>query len=222
MANRSRPRGLTNDPRLVERRGDLRGFSALVFLALLLIGFALVASLFVLVTQPPAAPPTPSPSPSPTVGPTLSSSPSPAPTASIAVTPAPSIQVIDTAIGDSVTLRQGGADAGKVSVLSTSFTRKLKGQDAARGTRWLIASIRYRATADLEYDSARWFVLDDAGKRFPWIGSGDRDPALGVGTLDAGKGTTGNVTFLVPTSTRMTTLILTDDQGNDLIRVALK
>ena len=219
MAKRSAPSGLSNDPALVERRGDLSGFSALAFLIILLAGAGAMAFLLLAPLKPagvatasasPTARPTPPPSASP--GPGLS--PSVAPSQLV-------IEPVEVAQDEAASLIQDGSRVGTVTVTSAQFVRGVIGQRPPSGKRWLVASVTYHATASLDYAAADWFAVDKDGARFGWLGSGDPPPALASGTLDSGAEVTGNVTFEVPSGRAIPQLVLTDGAGNDLVVVTL-
>jgi hypothetical protein len=232
VANETRPHGPLDDPRLVDRRGDLSGFSALLFLGLVLVGFALVALVLYLVTTPTAGP-TASPTPTAAATPGLTAPPSltptappspPTPTSLPAGSPGPgaSLPVVVVATGKPAALVVDGAEVGSVTVLRSGFTRDIAGDQAPQGQRYLVASIRYRAAAPMIYDAARWRAVDRDGTSYEWRGSGDPRPALRTGTLAAGENVTGNVTFVVPRGVPIRSLVLTGDDGRDLVRVSLQ
>ena len=213
--------GPLNDPRLVERRGDLSGLNALMFLALVIVAF--VAAAFLLYTLIRGAPAV-SPSPSPTAVPSLSASPSA--TAKASSSPSPSVapsaaaSPITTTIGSPADVFADGVRVGTVTVESARFNRTLEGKQAPKGMRWLLISVTLKATADLAYDENNWSAVDASGERHGWRGS-DPPPSLGEGTLAAGKSRTGNVTFAVPVKPATTSVVLTSPDGDDLVIVTI-
>ncbi len=217
MPKRPAPRGLRDDPRLVERRGDLRGLSALAFLVLLLAGFAIVAFLLLVVVRPGPAAATPSPSPSPTATPRPTARPTPT-TAPTDIVPSGPIEVD---LAEPAALVQGGRQVGTVTVSSAEFVPTLDGRAPPGGTRWLVVTVEYDATAALDYSASDWFALDKNGKRYPWHGANDPAPALGTGTLAAGKTRTGTVTLEAPAKLKVRQLVLTDGAGSDLVIVTI-
>jgi hypothetical protein len=124
--------------------------------------------------------------------------------------------------GVPATLVVDGRGVGTVIVISTQPTRAIGDERAPQGKRWLVATVRYRADADLVYDAARWYAVDETGTRYPWRGEGDPAPALGSGTLEAGKARRGKVTFEVPVDRAISTLVLTDEAGADAVIVTLE
>jgi hypothetical protein len=115
---------------------------------------------------------------------------------------------------------QGGTPVGTVSVVSAAVERTLEGEAPPPGSRWLLATMSYRATAPLLYDANLWFAMDTDGQRYPWRGSDPR-PVLGEGELKAGDDRTGHVSFKVPARKQVMSLVLTDADGNDIVVVTL-
>jgi hypothetical protein len=211
---------LSADPRLTDRRGDLGGFSMLVFTGLVLIGFALAALLLFVVTGPAAAPtPSPTPSPTPTPPPTTPPSPSAAPSATGGPESSPAATV---QVGTAAPLMSDGTQVGTVTVLQTRYTRNAAGNAAPAGMRFLIARIRYDATTPLDYDASSWLAIDADGTEHAWRGSGDPAPALESGQLPAGESRAGNVTFEVPRTVAVVALSMRDAEGNESVRVTLR
>ena len=219
MAKRSAPGGLSNDPALVERRGDLSGLSALAFLIILLAGVGAMAFLLLAPLKPSGVA-------------TASASPTARPTAPPSVTPDPSllpseapspvvIEPVEVSQDEAASLIQDGSRVGTVTLTSAQFVRGINGQRPPAGKRWLVASVTYHATSSLDYAAANWFAVDKDGATFGWLGSGDQTPALASGTLDSGAQVTGNVTFEVPAGRAIPQVVLTDGAGNDLVVVTL-
>ncbi len=222
-------RNTPSDPRLRERRGDLVGLNAVLFAIVL---FAAVGAVgwFVIKSVPagtapspsptavaqrptPSASPTPSPSPSTTpVEPTSSpsSSPSPSPTGSNPPT-------ITAALGTTEPYMVGGQQVGTVTALSISYTDTVAKHPAPNGQRWAVVKVQYSATAELKYDAFDWEVRDRSGQRHDWAGY-DPTPALGSAmTLKAGHQVTGYVSFKVPATTPVRSIILRSSDLKDLI-----
>ena len=220
MSVPTRGQGPLNDPRMVERRGDLSGLNALLFLLLVVAAFAVAAFvLYSFVKGGPAAPVTTA-SPSPVRS--LSLTPSPSLVASVAPSPSGSVAPppVSAPLGTAASLVQNGVEVGTVSVKSVAYKTSVAGHAAPAGTRWLVATIRYDATATLSYDAASWDAIGGTSKRVSWAGR-DLAPALGKGTLHAGQSRTGNVTFQVPAKPLATDVILTDSTGTDVVDFSL-
>jgi hypothetical protein len=220
VSNAPRPMGPMDDPRLVDRQGDLSGFSALVFAGLVLLAFALMAMVLFLV-MPAGGLPTPSPTPTPT--------PTPRPTASTAATavasarpgPLASAGLMRVAPGSPAPIVSEGRQLGTVTTNEVRYTRRLGADEAPNASRFLVALVKYEASAPLHYDAASWVAIDVDGAEHPWRGSGDPAPALGSGTLNAGETRTGTVSFEVPRRRPVRALVLRDDTDADLVRVDL-
>lgn len=123
-------------------------------------------------------------------------------------------------VGRLAPVTQGGVPVGTVSVVSAAAAKTLEGEAPPPGSRWLLATVSYRATAPLLYDAKLWFAMDTDGKRYPWRGSDPR-PALGQGELKAGDDRTGHVSFEVPARKHVISLVLTDADGDDIVVVTL-
>jgi hypothetical protein len=214
--------GPLNDPRLVERRGDLSGLNALLFVILVVVGFLAAAFLLYSLTKgSPTASSSPSPSPvlsrapSPTVSnrPSLSASPSALATVSASLP-------ITVPVGTPASVIVDGQLAGQATVLSAQYSRSLQGKTAPAGMRWLLVSVRLTATATMAYDENFWSALDTSGASHGWRGS-DPSPSLGSGTLNLGETRTGNVTFQVPNKPGIASLVLEADDGSQLVVVSL-
>lgn len=214
--------GPHNDPRLVERRGDLSGLNALLFFILVVIAFLAAAFLlYTLIKGAPAASPLPSPtvaasfapSPSASRGSSLSPAPSALPTVSASLP-------ITVPVGTPADVIVEGRVAGQATVLSARYSRSLQGKSAPNGQRWLLVSIRLTATDNVLYDENSWAAIDTAGASHGWRGS-DPGPSLGQGSLNAGQTRTGNVTFQVPAKRGIASLVLEADDGSQLVVVKL-
>ena len=212
--------GPLNDPRLVERRGDLSGLNALLFVILVVVGFLAAAFLlYTLITGSPTASPSPSPSPavsrapSASRGPSLSASPSVLPTVSASLP-------ITVPVGAPASVIVDGQVAGQATVLSAKYSRSLQGNTAPAGMRWLVISVRLTATVTMAYDENSWSAIDTSGARHGWRGS-DPSPSLGSGTLNLGETRTGNVTFQVPNKPGIASLALEAGDGSQLVAVSL-
>ena len=117
------------------------------------------------------------------------------------MTPRPPVvapDVLRVAFGDPAPVVERGQQVGSVTVESAVYRPTSGGVEAAAGRRWLRVSLTFRATAALTYEGGRWSVLDANGKRHRWTRAGAPDPALGAGTLDAGRRRTGYLVFSVP------------------------
>ncbi len=214
--------GPLNDPRLVERRGDLSGLNALLFVILVVVGFLAAALLlYTLIKGSPVASPSPSasaaasrsPSPSASSGASLSTSPSVAPTVSASLPITVSVGTPANAIVD-------GQIAGQATVLSAKYSRSLQGKSAPSGMRWLLVSIKLTATGTMAYDENFWSAIDTSGASYGWRGS-DPPPSLGAGSLTAGQTSTGNVTFQVPNKPGIASIALGAGDGTQLVVVTL-
>jgi hypothetical protein len=227
VAKRSAPGGLSSDPALVERRGDLSGFSALAFLIILLAGVGVVAFVLLSLLRPAGmAAVSPSASPRPTASQSAAPSASPGPRSTFTAPPsvrpsAVAIGPIDVSLDEPASLILDGSRVGTVTLSSAEFVRAINGQRPPPGKRWLVASVTYHATSSLDFAAADWFAVGKDGTRFAWRGAGDPAPVLATGTLDSGAEITGNVTFEVPTGRAIPKLVLTDGAGHDLVVVLL-
>jgi hypothetical protein len=224
VSNEPRPIGPYDDPRLTDRRGDLSGFSALLFAGIALLALALVG-LVLFLAIPPAgsvASPSPSPSPTPTPTPTPRPSVSLAASPSAATSPRPSITVPTIAVGQRAPLvGEDGTQAGTVAIQATRFARNVGGEPARPAMRYLVARVRYQAREPLRYDRANWVAVDAEGNEHRPREDGDLDSALGSGRLNAGEAATGTVTFEVPRQVPVEMLVLRSAEGEDLVRVSL-
>lgn len=201
MTTEGQGQGPLNDPRLIERRGDLSGLNAALFVILVIVAFAAAAYLLATVLHIGGAGASPSAPPS-AAGASLSPSAAatslatPSPRLSPSLVPSPSVAASAT-LGEPMTVVVGGHALGTVVVNSVQYPKTVGGKSAGSGVRWLAARVRYDATADLPYDTSDWIVVDASGKQYAWAGV-DFKPPLGQGTLKAGDGAGGNVTFKVP------------------------
>ena len=202
MTTEGQGQGPLNDPRLAERRGDLSGLNAALFVILVIVAFAAAAYLLATVLHIGGAGVSPSAHPSaPAVASTspsasLTSSATPAPLVSPSIAPSPSAAA-SAALREPMDVVVGGHVLGTVTVNAVQYPKTVGGASAGTGLRWLAARIRYDATADLSYDTGQWIVVDATGKQYAWAGV-DFKPALGQGTVGAGQKASGNVTFKVP------------------------
>jgi hypothetical protein len=214
--------GPLNDPRLVERRGDLSGLNALLFVILVVVGFLAAAFLlYTLIKGSPVA----SVSPSPTAA--ASSTPLPSASSSLSLSPSPSVAAtvsaslpISVALGTPANLIVDGQVAGQATVLSAKFSRSLQGKAAPTGMRYLLISVKLAATGSMAYDENFWTAIDTAGKSYGWRGS-DPSPSLGNGSLAPGATLTGNVTFQVPNKPGIASVALEAGDGSQLVVVTL-
>jgi hypothetical protein len=214
--------GPRNDPRLVERRGDLAGLNALMFVILVIVGFLAAALLlFTLIRSGPAA----LPSASPTVAATSSAEPSasteqsPSPSASAVPTVSASLP-ISVSVGAPADLIVNGQVAGQATVLSARYGRFVQGKPPPKGMRWLLVRVQLTATATLPFDENLWTAIDARSAPYGWRGY-DPPPSLGRGTLQAGDTRAGYVTFQVPARRRIVSLSLESDDGTPLVVVRL-
>jgi hypothetical protein len=215
--------GPLNDPRLVERRGDLSGLNAALFVVLVVAAFGVAA--YLLANYATLGAPAVTASPNATLAPSRppgSAQPTATGSAPPTVMPTPSprsTSIRSARVGRAVPLQQAGVGVGDVTVVSVDSPAQVAGQDPGGGMRWLVARIRYRATAPMRYDAATWYAVDPAGVRYPWAGQDPRPP-LKSGTLKAGAERSGNVSFDVPADLGMT-LLLTDASGAEVLEVIL-
>jgi hypothetical protein len=216
------------DPRLLDRQGDLRGASAFLLVLLMVGGVALLGGALVGVGR---LVPTPVPTPVLTSAPVLTPTPAP-PSAAPSVLPSPTDgpagsgeaapEPLWVAAGDPAPIIERGRQVGSVTVVSTGYRSRIAGQDPPSGRRWLRVSLRYQATLATPYEAGRWSAVAADGTRYPWLGSRATDPALGAGTLDPGATRTGYVVFAVPTRVAIVSLLLQDAEGHDIIIAALR
>lgn len=213
--------GPLNDPRLTERRGDLKGVNAVLFAILVIVAFVAAAYLLATVLHigGSSASPTPVASPS-NVPASPSVSATPLPSASLVVTPSgkPTASPgTSAAIHQKVDVVVGGHVLGTLTVLGVQYPATVRGATPGIGVRWLAARVRYDATVGLRYDVTDWSIVDAAGTQYPWAGV-DFKPALGTGSVKAGQKWSGNVTFKVPLQG---TLWLVFSGGDSPVRVAM-
>ncbi len=228
--SRSRQRRTSpwQDPRLLDRQGDLRGASAFLLVLLMVGGVALVGVALVGVGR---LVPTPLPTPMPTQAPVVTPTPPP-PSAMPSVPPSPTDEPAGSddaapdplwvAAGDPAPITERGRQLGTVTVVSAGYRSSIAGQDPPSGRRWLRVSLRYTATLATPYEAGRWSALDADGRRYPWLGTRATDPALGAGTLDPGATRTGYVVFAVPTGVSIVSLVLQDADGHDAVIAAIR
>jgi hypothetical protein len=213
-------RGPLNDPRLTERRGDLSGLNAALFVILVIVAFVAAAVLLATVLHigGPSATPTPPPSAavSPSASATARSSPKSSAVPSPSRLPTPSA-VASAALGMPLNVVVGGHVIGTVTVISVQYPPTVAGNAPGTGVRWFAARVRYQAKARLAYDSSDWSIVDAAGTQYAWAGV-DLKPPLGKGALKIGEKAGGNVTFKVPTQG---TLWLVFSRGDAQLRVQL-
>jgi hypothetical protein len=214
--------GPLNDPRVVERRGDLAGLNALLFVILVVVGF--LAAAFLLYTLIKGSPVV-SPSPSPTAA--ASRSPSPSASGGALLSPSPSVLPtvpaslpITVTVGTPANVVVDGQIVGQATVLSAKYSRSLQGNNAPAGMRYLLVSIKLTATATWAYDENFWSAIDTARKSYGWRGS-DPPPSLGNGSLNARQTKTGNVTFQVPNKPGIASVVLEAGDGSQLVVVTL-
>jgi hypothetical protein len=216
------------DPRLLDRQGDLRGASAFLLVLLMVGGVALLGGALVGVGR---LVPTPAPTPAPTSAPVVTPTPLPASAApSVLSSPTDGPAASDGAVvpdvlwvaaGDPAPITERGRQLGTVTIVSAGYRSRIAGQDPPSGRRWLRVSLRYRATLATPYEAGRWSARDASGKRYPWLGTRATDPALGAGTLAAGATRTGYVVFAVPTRVAIVSLVLQDADGHDIVIAAI-
>lgn len=220
--------GPLNDPRLVERRGDLSGLNALMFAVLVIVAFAAAGVvLWTLVrgaagSTGPTATPTMVAAATETLAPTASPSPKPSsttasPTPTVEPTPPAPVRVV---LGANAPLTINGVVVGRVTVLSATYKASISGRVPPKGDKWLTIQVWYEATAPLSYDASDWVAIDGAGDRQSMSGRPPK-PALGKGTLKAGGSVKGNVTFAVALNPDASSVILTSPAGTDMIIVTL-
>jgi hypothetical protein len=214
--------GPLNDPRLVERRGDLAGLNALLFVILVVVGFLAAAFLlYILIKGSPVVSPSPSsaatashlPSPSASGGSSFSPSPPVLPTVSASLP-------ITVTVGTPANIVVDGQVVGQATVLSAKYSRSLQGKSAPAGMRYLLVNIKLTATATMAYDENFWSAIDTARKSYGWRGS-DPPPSLGNGSLNPGQVQSGNVTFQVPNKPGIASVALEAGDGSQLVVVTL-
>jgi hypothetical protein len=125
-------------------------------------------------------------------------------------------------VGTPIPLVVDGEEVGTVTVQATRYSRNVGGEPAGAGARYLVARIRYRASAPLDYDASSWTAVDAEGDEYPWRGSGDPEPSLGAGTLAAGESVTGNASFEVRRAAPVEALVLRSADGDEVARVTLE
>jgi hypothetical protein len=214
--------GPLNDPRLVERRGDLAGLNALMFVILVIVGFLAAALLlYTLIRSAPAAPPSSSPTvaATSTAAPTASREPSPSASPSAIPTVAASLP-ISVSVGTAADLVVDGQVAGQATVLSARYGRFVQGKPPPKGMRWLLVRVQLTATATLAFDENLWTAIDTKRTPYGWRGY-DPPPSLGRGTLQAGDTRAGYITFQVPAQRRIVSLTLESNDGSPLVTVRL-
>lgn len=213
--------GPLNDPRLTERRGDLSGLNAALFVILVIVAFVAAALLLATVLHigGSSASPTPAPSgaaASPSASATAGSSSKSSAVPSPSRLPTPSAGA-SAALREPVNVVVGGHVIGTVTVISVQYPSYVGGNTPGTGVRWLAARVRYEAKADLAYDTRNWSIVDASGTRYAWAGV-DFKPPLGKGALKTGEKSVGNVTFKVPTHGK---LWLVFSGGDSQFRVQL-
>ena len=230
MARPSRSLGPFGDPRLVERRGDLRGPSAVLLVLLMVGGIGAMGALLVGVGR---LVPSPAPTiqPSPAAGTSTPSFHAPAsavPAASM--TPAPSaspVAVVDpgailAAVGDSVPLTEAGEPLGTVTLMSAAYRTRIQGNDPPSESRWLRVYVTFQATAKMTVDPTRWAAVDARNQRHDWVGATAPDPPLEGISLDPGESRSGYLVIAVPASTDTRSVVLQDAAGRDIIVFAIR
>jgi hypothetical protein len=235
MNDRIDPTRIYRDPRLTERRGDLAGPVAALFLAIVVGTFAATGVVLVAVMPMGADRPgvavtsrLPSPSPLLTPRPTAGATASPRVTAAPASTPSATRRPRETprplpaptaAIRERAVLVVDGGEAATISV--RSFRKADPGdRELAEGARLMVARIRLEARERLAYDARDWVVEDVEGRRFPSLGDDAPEPALGSGTLEPGGSRVGAVAWELERGVTIAWIVLTDGDGRDLVRVA--
>lgn len=189
-----RGQGPLNDPRLTERRGDLSGLNAALFVLLVIAAFIAAAYLLATIAHLGASSATPTPS---AAVPSASSQPAHSPPSVSPSLPASPSAEPPAVIRQPVNVVVAGRVVGTVSLMQVDSPKTVNGRKPTSGTRWLAARVRYAAAANMAYDSTDWSVQDAAGTPYPWAGA-DFKPALGKGSLTSGQKWNGYVTFDVP------------------------
>ena len=224
MARSARSRGPFGDPRLVERRGDLRGPSALLLVLLMVCGMGGMGALLLgfgrLVpgtgsTILPAFVSAADPGPSRTSGPGPTPAVSPVPTVALVAIVDPGAML--ATIGDRAPITEGGQQVGTVTLDSAVYRTRIQGRDPPRGSRWLRISVTYRATAPLTVDPTRWSAVDTRDRRHGWTGAAAPDPPLDASSLASGQSRTGYVVIVVPTNVDTRSVVLQDAAGRDIV-----
>lgn len=119
-------------------------------------------------------------------------------------------------IRETAPLTVAGREIGSVTVQAVRQVRTTTTEVPA-GRRLMVATIRINSGASrLPYDEVRWRIEDENGDRWEPIAAAVPKP-LGSGTLAPEAGRTGGVAFVIPTGVRVRSVVLTDDDGADLL-----
>ena len=247
MPGNADPSRIYHDPALTDRRGDATGGVALLFVFLLVVGFAVVAvgliSLPALVADPTPGPATPAPiataRPTPTSAPPASPAPGesglPQPSAGTEPSggpgassgPLPTRRPLPTdagrpasegVLGEMVPVFLKGKRTGGVQVRSFKVG-DLAGVTLPPGAKVMILLVRYSTANGMAYDAADWVIVDSDGKRHASLGDRAPSPALGSGTIAAGSSITANGAFIRDPGISIDRIVLTDGKGHDLVSV---
>ena len=198
MARPARARGPCRDPRLVERQGDVLGPSSVLLVVLMVCAVVAMGALVVGIGRLMS---TPGSASLPTSLPRRIAPAAVAPTPEPSLRPPPMHPAVgrprsrrtccSSRFGDSGADRRASASR---SARVTRRVRRLSGAsggveaasrvDAGCGSRSRSGRPRRRPTM-----AAAGRSLDANGKRHRWTGAGAPNPALGAGTLDAGRAT---------------------------------
>jgi hypothetical protein len=95
---------------------------------------------------------------------------------------------------------QTNAPLGSQAVVAVKRNAAIAYQAPAAGKVSVRVAVRYTATAEMSYSPLDWVVHDQDGAQYTW--QGERlTPALGSGTLAAGRHVAGWIVFEVPKAT---------------------
>jgi zinc-ribbon domain/Domain of unknown function (DUF4352) len=128
--------------------------------------------------------------------------------------PAPSGGLNETAaLGENVPIvdAQTNAPVGSQAVVAVKRNASIAYLTPDTGKAFVGVEVRYAATAEMPYTPLHWVVHDQDGAQYTWQGQ-SLTPALGSGTLAAGRHVTGWIVFEVP---KATTHLWADRQNPD-------
>jgi len=146
--------------------------------------------------------------------------PTPKPTVNVVTQTSPPIEEpLDVAFGEPVDLVDGEGQAlGSVTVVEARRPELMQGLPPDPGNRYVIAKVRYEATAAWSYNMFDWVLHDVSQNQYEPVGYAP-DPMLSSGTLSAGFQVQGWVGFEVPISTRDAWLDMRSGDGSLIFSV---